>query len=722
MARQETVLSIIIVNYKNYDATIRCLESIKNSGVKFPFEIILVDNSRNFPKSKISEIKKNIIYVDSKKNIGFGAGNNLGSKKARGKYLFFLNSDTKVLKNSINNLIGFLEKNKNASVVAPLLLNKQNIAYQQGSKKLGFLEGIVCLSFLNSLFPNNKIAKGYFLSGWSKKDTKEVDVVPGTAFLIIKDLFESLKGFDEKFFLYFEEFDLCRRLRNLSKRLFILPSAKVIHYSEQSSSKANFNVMKHFKKSRFNYFKKHEGLIKALIVEFFARIDKFSVLFFFIILWALFLRIYKLNDQMIFIGDQGWFYLLARDILIKHSLPLVGIASSHPWLHQGSLWSYILAIGLWTSNFDPLGGGYLAVLIDALTVLSLYIFGQTFFNRKVGISASFLYATSPLAVFYSRMPYHTSPIPVLAVLFIFSLVKWINGNIKYLPIVFLSISLLYNFELFSAVLFFIPLLFIIYGTLNKKNWAAQSFRKGVIVWSLVLFLIPMLPMIIYDFSNGFNQTLKFGAWMGYKVLPFRPGVSHGLQTVSFLVESLRKLILPSSKIVSLLLIFAGAIFLMAYKLSNTTAAILLYFLLLIFAILFNGVSSQAYLFFIFPVVSIILAVFLDRIFKKESVLFLIVGIIGVINTIYLISDNYSLGVRQTTIQNRISTSKQILSIASGVSYNLKGEGPGSEFENFTANYKYLTWWFGNEPSKKPEKLIIVVKEDNAGINVKKIIQ
>jgi 4-amino-4-deoxy-L-arabinose transferase-like glycosyltransferase len=129
---------------------------------------------------------------------------------------------------------------------------------------------------------------------------------------------------------------------------------------------------------------------------------------------------------MAFIGDQGWFYLSARDMLLTGQIPLVGIASGHVWLHQGPLWTYLLSIALSTSDFNPVSGAYLTALVDMTALLVLYKFSSDFFSKKIGFITALLYATSPLIVLNARFAYHTSPIPLFVILFLYSCVKWVK--------------------------------------------------------------------------------------------------------------------------------------------------------------------------------------------------------------------------------------------------------------------------------------------------------
>jgi len=196
-----------------------------------------------------------------------------------------------------------------------------------------------------------------------------------------------------------------------------------------------------------------------------------------ILLLSFFLRVYQLESQMMFIGDFAWFYLSARDLLLTHSIPLVGITSSQTWLHQGPLWTYMLAIVLKLFSFSPLSGGYLAAGIGVLSVAVVYQTGLELFSKKVGLICAFLFATSPLIIVFSRMPYHTSPIPLFITLLLLYTYRWLKKGPQYFPYVLLFCAILYNFEL--ATFSVVPVVggFFLYGfikNVNTQNFTSQK--------------------------------------------------------------------------------------------------------------------------------------------------------------------------------------------------------------------------------------------------------
>ncbi len=282
------MVSIIIVHYHADEEFFNCLSSIQKYKPKTDFEVIVVDNDEEIRIRE--ELKKKfpwVKYIKSLGNNGFGSGNNLGVKHARGDYLFFLNPDTRVFSGTVDELLDFLKKEKGVGVVAPQLLHPDKTIFeQQGCLKLNVLRGIVVLSFINKLFPKNPVSSAYWQAGWDKNKLKEVDVVPGTAFMIVKKLYEEMQGFDENFFLYFEEFDLCKRIREKGYKLFITPRAKIIHLWGKGGTGETANINIIYKQSRIYYFKKHYGIFNALLVEAFARFGKKQFFFLVVLLFG----------------------------------------------------------------------------------------------------------------------------------------------------------------------------------------------------------------------------------------------------------------------------------------------------------------------------------------------------------------------------------------------------------------------------------------------------
>lgn len=728
------MVSIIIVNYKTEKEIINCISSIFESKPKVKFEVIIIDNDvESCLGAKLKNKYSQVRYIKSLKNLGFGAGNNLGVKVAFGDYLFFLNPDTFVREGSIDTLYNFIKNNPKSGMVAPLLYDPSgNIYPKQGSAEYNLISAIVTSSFVNKVFPNNIISNKFFQRDWSKREIKESDVVPGTAFMIKKDLFNKIGMFDEAFFLYFEEYDLAKRIKKLGYKNYIIPKSKILHIWE-ASTKNRQDISYIFAKSRYIFFKKHYGIFFALIVNIVSGINKYKLMLGLILLVSLFLNTYKINEFMTFIGDQGWFYLSARDMLVNGQFPLVGIASSHPWLHQGPFWTYLLTLPLWIFNFNPVSGAYLTAILGLLSIIGIYIVGSTLFSKKIGIIASLLYSTSPLVVFYMRFPYHTSPIPLFVVALIIPLYKIIQGKINYFPLVAFLLSILYNFEIATVILWGVPICIFFYKLFKDKKIFKRPFHKNILTLSLIGVTVPLLPIILYDVRNGFPQTVKFVAWGFYRMISlfgYNPQQVFSINKIysmfNFLFDNFIKLIFPLSFFVSMI----GAmilIFWVIYTLlnknvrSSSFVLVCLLFFIPLFLIILNQTPSDAYLPMLFPVIILLFSVFLDFLIKIKKIFILIIVFLVIFNINYMLTNNFGFdkNSRLFTLDKRIFASKQILNIAANKDYNLRGKGPGSEFESFTMNYEYLTWWLGRGPKKSDESLKIYISETVNGIIIEK---
>ncbi len=717
-------ISIITINYKVKKEIIECINSIEDNINTISYEIIVVDNEGD--KNLESELKKHrqVRYIKSGKNIGFGAGNNLGAKFAKGEYLFFLNPDTVVQKNSIENLYKFIKKDKNVGIVSPLLLDKKLKPFPtQSRKELTPINAIFSFSLLRKIFPQKSIYNDSSFKDWDYKKPLEVEVIPGAALMISKEIFNKVNGFDEKFFLYFEENDLSKRVRALGYKLYINPESKIVHEVAQSTKQIN-NADKIFMKSRLYFLRKHYGLMSAFLTELILRINKFTLLLFFSLLLAYVLRISNITNGMPFIGDQGWFYLSARDMLLYGKIPLVGITSSHIWLHQGPLWTYMLAVVLFLFNFNPTSGAYITILFGILSVLAIYKIGSEMFSQKIGIIASLLYASSPLIVFFDRIPFDPGPIPFFTLLYFYSIFKWIKGNKSFFPLIFFFIAVLYNLELATFTIVFPFVLLIIYGLFKKSDWLLLILKKKIILSSLLLLLIPMIPVIIYDFSNGFKQTLIFLGWTIYK--PFSFLINHSAvgssdnfgKTILFLSDSLTKIIFVNSHTLSILIFILGVIICIYNIYLRKDLAKIILLLITAFSlggILINQTPSDAYLPIIFPFVILITALFFDYLMRISKIAVLIIVLIVLLNSINIVNKN-----SVNYFSENLSITNKIIKLANGEKYNLIGKGTGSQYESFTMNYEYLLWWKGYPVSKDSQKVKIILFEHNGKTDVTRL--
>jgi GT2 family glycosyltransferase len=230
-------ISVIIVHFQAQRELFTCLHSLKQSKPKLNYEVIVVDNDKRQPLSSIIKKKfPRLVYLPVSDNLGFAKACNLGADKARGEYLFFLNPDTIVSQNCLNSLYKKLKSKAGLGMIAPQLLDaKGRVIVSQCSEELTPLRLIFSHSVLHRLFPHNPIAGRFWHSDWDRRRPRQVGFLEGSAFLIRRRVFFQVGGFDERFFMYFEDVDWCRRFWENGYRVVYNPTVTVAHYHGRAS-------------------------------------------------------------------------------------------------------------------------------------------------------------------------------------------------------------------------------------------------------------------------------------------------------------------------------------------------------------------------------------------------------------------------------------------------------------------------------------------------------
>ena len=252
-------VSIIYCNYFTSTLLKDSLESLVAKSTNFKYEIIVVDNSNDEVETKkLLKLKinyPNLILIDAKTNLGFGKANNLGSKYASGKYLYFLNTDTLLLNNAIYELFSFMEKNQNVGICGSNLFNSNLKPYHS------FIKIKKNLYFERR---NGSLIRALFFKllkrddfNYSSNPLKIKGYVCGASLMILKEDFVKLNGFDQDIFMYSEEALLCYQLiKKLRKEIYNVPSSKIIHL-EGSSFKSDYSFYaKSFVDGNYLYYLK----------------------------------------------------------------------------------------------------------------------------------------------------------------------------------------------------------------------------------------------------------------------------------------------------------------------------------------------------------------------------------------------------------------------------------------------------------------------------------
>lgn len=258
-------LSIVIVSWNTRKLLRACLNSIlRGCGDGFDFEILAVDNAssdgsaemirRDFPEVRLFQLPE---------NIGFARANNHAVREARGQYVLLLNPDTKVGTGAIRRLVDFMEQRPKAGAVGPRVLNPD------GSLQTSCYPSPTLFREFWRLFHLDRIKPLalYEMEEWDCDLSRQVEVLQGACLLVRGAAFRESGLLDEDYFIYSEDVDLCRRLREAGWTLHWEPGATVLHYGAQSTTQVEDPMFLRLYEGKVAYFRKHHGPGSAAVYK-----------------------------------------------------------------------------------------------------------------------------------------------------------------------------------------------------------------------------------------------------------------------------------------------------------------------------------------------------------------------------------------------------------------------------------------------------------------------
>lgn len=267
------MVSIIIINYKQKDFLSACVESIFKNIKSSRFEVIIVNNS---PEDDLSSLENKFpVKLISNKNKGFSNGNNVGAKNSSGEFLFFLNADTIIQDDFLAPAIKSLE-NKIFGASGFKLVNSDGTFQISFGYEISFFNEVKNKNLEKLTWDKDKTRLSQIEKDFS--ETKNVDWVSGAAVLIKKNVFDLVGGFDERFFMYMEDADICKKISDKGFKIFYYPFTKIVHLKGKNVNQ-DFRKNSYFyaKESQLIYYKMHRGIIENITLRIYLFL-KFLIL------------------------------------------------------------------------------------------------------------------------------------------------------------------------------------------------------------------------------------------------------------------------------------------------------------------------------------------------------------------------------------------------------------------------------------------------------------
>jgi GT2 family glycosyltransferase len=267
-------LSVVVVSYNTRDVLRLCLQHLRQCAEGLSLEIIVVDNdSRDGSVEMLESDYPEARVIRSEVNLGFGAANNRALRLARGRYILLLNSDAFLRPGAVRKAIDHMDSEPEVGLAGGRLISEED-SWQPSARAFpSLLNDFLIFSGLASRFPKSRFFGQPDRTWADPMEATEVDWVPGAFSIIRPDVLAQTGLFDEAFFLYYEEVDLCRRIKALGYKVSYWPDVVIVHLGGESSKKVRHAVHSTFGsqvllwslRSKFLYYRKHHGAGARLV-------------------------------------------------------------------------------------------------------------------------------------------------------------------------------------------------------------------------------------------------------------------------------------------------------------------------------------------------------------------------------------------------------------------------------------------------------------------------
>lgn len=298
-------LSIIIVNWKSADYLRKCLESINSGKTKIDHEIIVVDNASYDGCGEMLNTQfPSVIFIQSPENLGFSRANNLGFQNSSGKRLLFLNPDTELIGNALDEFHEVFEKLDSPGIVGCRLLNSDGSL--QTSCVQSFptvMNQVLDSEFLRNLFPRSHLwgVSAYYKDG----QIHVVEGISGACMLVDRNVFEQVGGFSTDYFMYGEDLDLCQKTRFIGKYNYYISNICVLHHGGGSTkSTPNLIPIIRMRESVGIFLRKFNGNISSFAYRILTGILAIARMGFLLILFPYWTR--KKDHQSWVFSFRKW--------------------------------------------------------------------------------------------------------------------------------------------------------------------------------------------------------------------------------------------------------------------------------------------------------------------------------------------------------------------------------------------------------------------------------
>lgn len=265
-------LSVVVLSWNTQALTLACLRALFAETPRHPREVIVVDNgSEDGSADAVAAAYPEVRLLRNRENRLYAAGNNQGAAAATGAFVVTLNSDTEVRPGALDQLVDFLRDNPDYGAVAPRLQDPDG-AVQRACQRFPTLGSALCFdSWFGSFWPGKAVVDRYLMADFDHLSSRDVDQPPGAVCMLRAEDWRALGGFDEQLALFYNDVDLCLRVRARGQRIRYLAEAEVMHH--RGASTRNFaKMLVIWHRNRMAYYRKHYGAVGVLWIRLCVRL------------------------------------------------------------------------------------------------------------------------------------------------------------------------------------------------------------------------------------------------------------------------------------------------------------------------------------------------------------------------------------------------------------------------------------------------------------------
>ncbi|MFA6170866.1 MAG: glycosyltransferase family 2 protein [Patescibacteria group bacterium] len=249
-------ISVIIVSWNVKEKLKKNLKALFSGQEGISSEVFVIDNnSRDNSAEMVEKEFPQVKLIANKDNLGFAKANNQAINKSRGKYILLLNPDMRVMPNTLYSMVKWMDSRPEAGVAGCRLVNERGETIPHVRRFPALLDQLAIIFKLPHFFPG--VLNHYLFKNFDYSKEAAVDSIRGSFFMIRRETMDKIGGLDERFFIWFEEVDYCRRVKNAGLKVMYTPSASSIDYVGQSISQVSRGAaQKYFRGSMLKYFEK----------------------------------------------------------------------------------------------------------------------------------------------------------------------------------------------------------------------------------------------------------------------------------------------------------------------------------------------------------------------------------------------------------------------------------------------------------------------------------